>query len=139
MHATGTHTPLDILEQREKPVSFNTPETQKPITADARWCLKKAGRTSRIYLVQDQDTGDVGELRQALQHLLAQRVPCPVIRHVHQNQDCQERSGGKQDESTFSRMFTCSLRVDGHSPPQEGTKRRVLIDKTLKCSLPLSP
>lgn len=58
-------------------MSFSTPGTQKPITADA--FLKKGGRRSRIYLVQDQDTGDVGELREALEHLLAQRVPCPVI------------------------------------------------------------
>lgn len=103
-------TPLNILEQREKPVSFNTPETQKPITADARWCLNKAGRTSRMYLVQDQDTGDVGELRQALQHLFAQRVPCPVIRHVHQNQDCQERGGENRMNPHFPE---CSLAALG--------------------------
>lgn len=60
-------------------MSSNTAGTPKPISADARWCLKKAGRTSRVYLVQDQHTGDVGELRQALKHLLAQTVPCPVI------------------------------------------------------------
>jgi hypothetical protein len=46
-------------------------------------------QVNSAYLVQDKDTGDLGELGQTLEQLGTELVPSPLIWDIHKNYNCK--------------------------------------------------